>query len=67
MVQEEEDERFPKAIADVLLGLSAMPAGDDCVVSLLLLIVNEGESYGDRRTVRVRDAEGPAADSALSI
>ena len=46
--------------------ISSMPVGDDVVVSLLLLIVDEGESHGDRRTGRVRDAEGAAQESALS-
>ena len=62
----EDEGRFPKAVMDVLPGLSSMPVGDDVVVSLLLLIEDEGESYGDRRTVRVRDAEGEGQESALS-
>ena len=62
----QDEERFPKAVMDVLPSLASMPLGDDVVVNLLLLVVDAGESMGDRRMIRVRDAEGDAGESCLA-
>lgn len=51
---------------DVLPSLASMPVGDDVVVNLLLLLVDAGESMGDRCRIHVRDAQGNARGSSLS-
>jgi hypothetical protein len=62
----EDDQRFPKAVLDVLPSLAAMSDGDDSVVNLILQVVDAGEVMGGRRIIRVKDGDGESEQSCLA-